>query len=183
MKYRQPHTLLLIILLAALFPAKAQQIAWSVDMTGFFDNREFGYSKAQSQTFFGTRLSPEIGIRIGHSTIMAGASWVQPIDGSTREAKVHPTVYYRYDTSKFRRTGNLAIRFSHLLPSQHSWRIIPVYTCQRIRRALYRLETSTDRGKTRGFHGCIQRQVATPALPFRRRAFGNESLGSSSQFG
>ena len=48
MKYRQPHTLLLIILLAALFPAKAQQIAWSVDMTGFFDNREFGYSKAQS---------------------------------------------------------------------------------------------------------------------------------------
>ena len=74
MKYRQPHTLLLIILLAALFPAKAQQIAWSVDMTGFFDNREFGYSKAQSQTFFGTRLSPEIGIRIGHSTIMAGAS-------------------------------------------------------------------------------------------------------------
>ena len=69
MKYRQPHTLLLIILLAALFPAKAQQIAWSVDMTGFFDNREFGYSKAQSQTFFGTRLSPEIGIRIGHSTI------------------------------------------------------------------------------------------------------------------
>ena len=102
MKYRQPHTLLLITLLAALFPAKAQQIAWSVDMTGFFDNREFGYSKAQSQTFFGTRLSPEIGIRIGHSTIMAGASWVQPIDGSTREAKVHPTVYYRYDTSKFR---------------------------------------------------------------------------------
>ena len=102
MKYRQPHTLLLITLLAALFPAKAQQIAWSVDMTGFFDNREFGYSKAQSQTFFGTRLSPEIGIRIGHSTIMAGASWVQPIDGSTREAKVYPTVYYRYDTSKFR---------------------------------------------------------------------------------
>lgn len=46
--------------------------------------------------------------------------------------------------------------------------------------ALYRLETSTDRGKTRGFHGCIQRPVATPALPFRRRAFGDESLGSSS---
>lgn len=90
MKYRLPHTLLLIILLAPLFPAKAQQIAWSVDMTGFFDNREFGYSKAQSQTFFGTRLSPEIGIRIGHSTIMAGASWVQPIDGSTREAKCTP---------------------------------------------------------------------------------------------
>ena len=48
MKYRLPHTLLLIILLAPLFPAKAQQIAWSVDMTGFFDNREFGYSKAQT---------------------------------------------------------------------------------------------------------------------------------------
>lgn len=59
MKYRQPHTLLLIILLAALFPAKAQQIAWSVDMTGFFDNREFGYSKAQSQTFSGHACLPK----------------------------------------------------------------------------------------------------------------------------
>ncbi len=71
-------------------------------MVGFFDNREYKYDKATAQTLFGTRLSPEIGLAIGNSRIMAGASWVQPIDGSTRRAKIHPTVYYRYEASAFR---------------------------------------------------------------------------------
>lgn len=99
---RLPHIALFTLCWIALFPAKAQQVAWSVDMTGFFDNREYGYSKAQSQTFFGTRLSPEIGIRMGRSAVMAGVSWVQPIDGSTHGAKVHPTVYYNYESPRFR---------------------------------------------------------------------------------
>ena len=102
MSCRRTHILLVVTLLAALLPARAQQVAWSVDMTAFFDNREYGYSKVESQTLFGTRLSPEIGVRIGHSAIMAGASWVQPIDGSTENARIHPTVYYRYSSPRFR---------------------------------------------------------------------------------
>ncbi len=82
--------------------ASAQQAVWSVDMLGFFDNREYAYNKATAQTLFGTRLSPEIGLKLNNSSIMAGASWVQPIDGSTAKAKVHPTVYFRHATERFR---------------------------------------------------------------------------------
>ena len=92
----------LILLLATMLTAGAQELAWSVDMSGFFDNREYSYDKVRSQTIFGTRLSPEIGIEIDNSRIMAGASWVQPIDGCTNNAKIHPTVYYRYDTPRLK---------------------------------------------------------------------------------
>lgn len=128
---------------------------------------------------------------------MAGASWVQPIDGSTREAKVHPTVYYRYDTSKFRMSLGMFPRTQLIenVPAILQYDSLTYFRpniagalfqyihAKGFAEALYRLETSTDRGKTRGFHGCIQRPVATPALPFRGRAFGDEPLGSSSQFG
>lgn len=102
MNHKLTHITLFMLALCALLPAKAQQVAWSVDMTGFFDNREFSYAKTKSQTFFGTRLSPEIGLRINNSAIMAGASWVQPIDGTTENARIHPTVYYRYSSPRFR---------------------------------------------------------------------------------
>ncbi len=102
MKGKRLHIVASIFLLTAYLPAWAQRVAWSVDMVAFFDNREYSFDKVYSQTIFGTRLSPEIGIAIGKSRIMAGASWIQPIDGSTRMAKVHPTVYYRYHSPKFR---------------------------------------------------------------------------------
>ncbi len=96
------HIVATLLLLATCLPVWAQRVAWSVDMIGFFDNREYDYDKVKSQTIFGTRLSPEIGIEISKSRVMAGISWVQPIDGSTRMAKVHPTVYYRYNSSRFK---------------------------------------------------------------------------------
>ena len=102
MNCRRTHILLVVTLLAALLPARAQQGGMERRPDGLLRQPEYGYSKVESQTLFGTRLSPEIGVRIGHSAIMAGASWVQPIDGSTENARIHPTVYYRYSSPRFR---------------------------------------------------------------------------------
>ncbi|MCP9610767.1 hypothetical protein [Coprobacter tertius] len=81
----------------------AQDLLWNVDFTGFFDNREYKFSKQLSQTFFGTRLSPEIGIGVLNNKhrIMAGASWIQPFGANKRESSVDFTAYYRYQQPDF----------------------------------------------------------------------------------
>ena len=85
--------LLTICLIAVAGISYAQKLAWNVNFDAFFDNREYPYAHARSQTLIGARLAPEIGIAIGpdslSSRIMAGASWIQPMDG--RNPQVVPT--------------------------------------------------------------------------------------------
>ena len=100
---RQLPVVLLLLLLGQSRTA-AQELLWSADFVGFFDNREYKSEYQQSQTLFATRISPEIGIGLdgNRHRIMAGVSWIQPLGSSINESMVRPTAYYRYVGSSFR---------------------------------------------------------------------------------
>lgn len=82
------RSLILTILSVLSSGIMAQDILWDVDLTGFFDNREYKYPGQTSQTFFGTRLSPEIGIGVLNNKhrIMVGGSWIQPMGAKKTKA-------------------------------------------------------------------------------------------------
>lgn len=92
-------TVLIILLLLAIPAPKAQNLLWNVDMTGFFDNREYKSPYQTAQTFFGTRLSPEIGLGIAQDKhrIMVGGSWIQSFGSPLKDSEFKPTVYYEYN--------------------------------------------------------------------------------------
>ncbi|MDD3479264.1 MAG: hypothetical protein PHI42_02615 [Paludibacteraceae bacterium] len=109
---------LLFFVLGIYTQLSAQKFSYDVDFTTYFDNREY-HSAQPSQTIFGTRLSPEIGVLFNDSLggthkMMAGVSYIQPFGAQWQAAKLIPTVYYQYQQSGF--TVNLgAIPYTHLL--------------------------------------------------------------------
>ncbi|MGL4292422.1 MAG: hypothetical protein ACRCSQ_02405 [Bacteroidales bacterium] len=87
--------ILITVFLGTCLRADAQKFLWDVDFTGFFDNREFKPPYQVPQTFFGTRLSPEIGVQLREEhQLMGGLSWLMEF-GSHTDRKVDWTVYYR----------------------------------------------------------------------------------------
>lgn len=98
------RSLILTILSVLSSGIMAQDILWDVDLTGFFDNREYKYPGQTSQTFFGTRLSPEIGIGVLNNKhrIMVGGSWIQPMGAKKDEGSLDLTAYYHYESPKFK---------------------------------------------------------------------------------
>jgi hypothetical protein len=81
--------------------------AYDTDFLLYFDNREYDRTPGQrSQTIFGVRLAPEIGVQIADSTeskhrLMAGVSYNQPFGASWGKITVKPTIYYRIETKGF----------------------------------------------------------------------------------
>ena len=81
--------------------------AYDTDFLLYFDNREYDPASGQnSQTIFGARLAPEIGVQIADSAeyvhkLMAGVSYNQPFGASWGEITVKPTIYYRIETKGF----------------------------------------------------------------------------------
>ena len=81
--------------------------AYDTDFLLYFDNKEYDRTPGQrSQTIFGVRLAPEIGVQIADSTeskhkLMAGVSYNQPFGASWGEITVKPTIYYRIETKGF----------------------------------------------------------------------------------
>ncbi len=96
----------------------AQKFVYNVDFVSYFDNREYHSTQQQSQTLFGMRLSPEIGLSLqdslgGRHKLMAGLSYIQPFGATWKSAHLIPTIYYQYQQSGF--TVNLgAIPYSTL---------------------------------------------------------------------
>jgi hypothetical protein len=88
---------ILIFLFFALcgLQLKAQKLEGSLDYFGFADNREYAASKRFSQTIFGNRLSPEIGIgldSVNHLRVGFNALYEF---GSKGISNVDPVIYYR----------------------------------------------------------------------------------------
>lgn len=99
----QRALILITLFLGTCLPkANAQKFLWEVDFTGFFDNREFKAPYQTPQTFFGTRLSPAIGVAIkDEHELMGGLSWMREF-GSHKDRKIDWTVFYRYNTPKLK---------------------------------------------------------------------------------
>lgn len=113
-----------IIVLFAPLAAQAQEqpkFAWGVDFLTVFDNREGTQKYSPSETYFLTRLSPEIGLTIdgGVHSLMGGVAYVQPIGAEWDGHKISPTLYYRYRKSQTGFAFGMIPRrlLSHRLPN------------------------------------------------------------------
>ena len=87
--------------------ANAQTFLYDVDFVTNFDNREMHHPYEDSQTLFGVRLTPTVGLGFNDSIggthkFMAGVSYVQPFGAKWRDCTVTPTVYYQFEAKGFR---------------------------------------------------------------------------------
>ncbi len=88
--------------------ALAQKLAYRLSFETCFDNLESSDPWEGTRTLFAVKLSPEIGLQLGHGhSLMVGAHLMQDL-GDTLLTKAQATVYYRY---KGRRFGALAGSF------------------------------------------------------------------------
>lgn len=95
--------LCLFILSLIALELPAQNFLWDLDFYSFFDNREYKAPYQNDQTFFGTRLSPEIGIGLkDHHQFKIGVSWLSEFGSEIKDSKVDMTVYYRYNSDKIK---------------------------------------------------------------------------------
>ncbi|MDA9555020.1 hypothetical protein N9R54_02180 [Pelobium sp.] len=89
----------LTILLSLTTTLKAQVIEGNFNYFGFMDNREYARSKRFSQTIFGNRLSPEIGLKLdSFSRMRVGFNALYEFGSQKNKFydKVAPVVYYEY---------------------------------------------------------------------------------------
>ncbi len=80
----------------------AQKTLWNVSFNSFFDNREYNSQYNHSQTFFGSRLTPEAGLSVGDGQkIMAGVNLY--LENGKKQFQEQPevTLYYEYNSSNF----------------------------------------------------------------------------------
>lgn len=79
---------------------QAQKFEWGGEFATIFDNREGNGKHTKADTYFLTRLAPEIGISFNNGThrVMAGAVWTQPIGCEWEGHRISPTLYYRYNS-------------------------------------------------------------------------------------
>lgn len=90
--------LLPLLLVFAPAGATAQKFEWGGEFDVIFDNREGNAVFTPAETYFLTRLAPEIGVSFNHGRhrVMGGAVYVQPIGCEWDGHRVSPTLYYRY---------------------------------------------------------------------------------------
>jgi hypothetical protein len=92
--------IILAILVFSAGPTFAQELEGNLSFFGFMDNREYMKSGRYSQTIFGTRISPEIGLRIDSvHRLRVGFNALYEF-GSQRAKffdKIEPVIYYQYE--------------------------------------------------------------------------------------
>lgn len=96
-------TVLLVFCLSSITTI-AQEVLWNVDLNVVLHNREGGDDMRPDQTFFFTRLAPEVGLTLDHgrNSIMGGVAWFQPMNDHGTGYKVVPTVYYAFRSERLK---------------------------------------------------------------------------------
>lgn len=90
-----------LLILPAL-AAPAQKFEWDCDFATIFDNREGNARHTPAETYFITRLAPNVGVSFDNRRhrLMAGVVYTQPIGCEWDGHRFSPTMYYRYDGPK-----------------------------------------------------------------------------------
>lgn len=92
--------LLLLPLLIAVDCHASEKLKFEYggEFTTVFDNREGGGHHTDADTYFFTRLAPEIGFSLadGRHSVMGGVVWTQPIGCQWDGHRLSPVLYYRY---------------------------------------------------------------------------------------
>lgn len=95
-------TLLLFVFASISLHTKSQQLEGQLNFHGFADNREYAKSDRYSQTIFGTRISPEIGVLIDSThRVRVGLNALHEFGGRDFFRKVDPVIYYQYQKNKW----------------------------------------------------------------------------------
>ncbi|KAA6318825.1 hypothetical protein EZS27_031211 [termite gut metagenome] len=81
----------------------SQKFVWSANFDTRFDNREYNSDINKSQTLFGAKLTPEIGIsrEQNHSKLLIGISMIEEFGAKTFEKKPEMLLYYHYNSSPY----------------------------------------------------------------------------------
>lgn len=88
---------LLVVIVAVNMTARAErpEFTWSIDFRTVFDNREGDEDYTEADTYFFTRLAPEVGLRLTErDRIAGGVVWTQPVGYDWNGQRVVPTLYY-----------------------------------------------------------------------------------------
>src|SRR5687768_12117570 len=86
-----------ISLFALTFTSIAQEIEGNINLHTFADNREYMNSNRFSQTIFGARFSPEVGLLVDSvHRIRLGFNAIHEFGSSDFTSKVDPVIYYQY---------------------------------------------------------------------------------------
>ncbi len=101
-----------ILLLFALFAGgdlSAQEFLWDVQFDTRFDNREYSGSKlATSQTLFGARLTPNIGLGWGEgNSLMVGGDLSADFGSKHFNPRAKIEMYYAYESEKYHAVAGL----------------------------------------------------------------------------
>jgi hypothetical protein len=92
-----------IVILVFTSNSYSQKIVWSANFDTQFDNREYDSAFNKSQTLFGAKLTPEIGISWAHnhSNLLIGTSIIEEFGAKTFEKRPEMLLYYHYNSSHY----------------------------------------------------------------------------------
>lgn len=107
-----------VVLLLLTFSARAQKFEWGGEFETIFDNREGSARHTAAETYFLTRLAPEIGVSFngGKHRVMGGVVYTQPIGCEWDGHRLSPTLYYRYDSKHIKASMGMFPRTQLLRP-------------------------------------------------------------------
>lgn len=79
----------------------AQQLETAFNFHGFVDNREYAKSNRVSQTIFGARFAPELGLLIDSvHRFRAGVNFLKEFGSKNFTDNIAPVIYYQYQKEK-----------------------------------------------------------------------------------
>lgn len=94
------------VLCTQLTFAQKLQFAYDVDFHVFFDNREYKSEFQKSQTIFGSRIAPDLGVKfLENHYLMGGINYLQEFGKKTFDSRPDYTFYYRYTNEWFTGIG------------------------------------------------------------------------------
>jgi len=89
--------LLISLFVVAAGAARSQEFLWKLGMTTQFDNREYKSDYNWSQTLFGVRATPELGLGWNDNSVMAGLTYINEFGAPSYEFPTQIVLYYNYN--------------------------------------------------------------------------------------